>query len=385
MNIAEAMLEHGITPPPQPIIYDGRIQRFKNEGDDKNNSWYVAFKNSDYESGAFGCWKLGVDETFCSRDLKTFTEEEKQSYAIQQSLLRKQREKDTKVKHQVAETNVNDRWTQAEQVDSHQYLADKGVRSYDLRVDRGALLVPLFNIDGEMVNIQSINPNGDKYFTKGGQKKGCFYLLGDVTDTLILCEGYSTGASIYEATKIAVAICFDAGNLMPVALELSTKHPNAKILIAGDDDRHNEVNTGRINACETATHVGGSVVFPVFDEHEKDNPTDFNDLHRLTDLKEVKKQIWKAIHDSMGVKRKESVLLYESFYLAMKECEDDIQIKVFHAVMEYGLYGKNTQLTGIAKSLFVIMKPLIDENVKNYNNAKKGGRKSKKDKSLTSG
>jgi hypothetical protein len=116
----------------------------------------------------------------------------------------------------------------------------------------------------------------------------------------------------------------------------------------------------------------------VFDEHEKDNPTDFNDLHRLTGLKEVKKQIWKAIHDSMGVKRKESVLLYESFYLAMKECEDDIQIKVFHAVMEYGLYGKNTQLTGIAKSLFVIMKPLIDENVKNYNNAKKGGRKPKK-------
>ena len=54
MNIAQAMLEHGIIPPPRPIIYDGRIQRFKNEGDDKNNSWYVAFKNSDYESGAFG-------------------------------------------------------------------------------------------------------------------------------------------------------------------------------------------------------------------------------------------------------------------------------------------------------------------------------------------
>ena len=380
MNIAEAMLEHGITPPPQPIIYDGRIQRFKNEGDDKNNSWYVAFKNSDYESGAFGCWKLGVDETFCSRDLKTFTEEEKQSYAIQQSLLRKQREKDTKVKHQVAETNVNDRWTQAEQVDSHQYLADKGVRSYDLRVDRGALLVPLFNIDGEMVNIQSIFPNGEKRFTKGGQKKGCFYLLGDVTDTIIFCEGYSTGASIYEATKIAVAICFDAGNLLPVALELSTKHPNAKLLVAGDDDRHNEVNTGRINACETATHVGGSVVFPVFDEQEKDNPTDFNDLHQLKDLQEVKKQIYIAIHDDKRrVKRKDTVLIYESFYLAMKECEDDIQLKVFHAVMEYGLYNKNTQLTGIAKSLFVIMKPLIDKTVEKYNNAKKGGRKPKKD------
>jgi len=229
-----------------------------------------------------------------------------------------------------------------------------------------------------MVNIQSISPNGDKYFTKGGQKKGCFYLLGDVTDTIIFCEGYSTGASIYEATKIATAICFDSGNLKPVALELSSKHPNAKLLIAGDDDSHNEVNTGRIKACETATHVGGSVVFPVFDENVEGNPTDYNDLHQLRGLEEVKKQIYIAIHDTMGVKRKNSVLLYDSFYLAMKECEDDIQIKLFHAVMDYGLYNKHTQLSGIAKSLFVIMQPLIDENVKSYNNAKKGGRKPKK-------
>ena len=118
----------------------------------------------------------------------------------------------------------------------------------------------------------------------------------------------------------------------------------------------------------------------MFDEQEKDNPTDFNDLHQLKDLQEVKKQIYIAIHDDKRrVKRKDTVLIYESFYLAMKECEDDIQLKVFHAVMEYGLYNKNTQLTGIAKSLFVIMKPLIDKTVEKYNNAKKGGRKPKKD------
>ena len=378
--MAYAMIDKGISPPPIEFIYDGTIQRFKNEGDDKPNSWYVGYRDGDFETGAFGCWKLGVSETFCNKEASDFTPEEKKAYAIKQSEMRQLHEADKRAKHQQAETNVNDRWTQAEQVDSHQYLADKGVRSYDLRVDRGALLVPLFNIDGEMVNIQSISPNGDKYFTKGGRKKGCFYLLGDVTDTIIFCEGYSTGASIYEATKIAVAICFDAGNLLPVALELSTKHPNAKLLVAGDDDRHNEVNTGRIKACETATHVGGSVVFPLFDEHVKGNPTDFNDLHKLKDLKEVKKQIYIAIHDDKRrVRRKDTVLIYESFYLAMKECEDDIQLKVFHAVMEYGLYNKNTQLTGIAKSLFVIMKPLIDKTVEKYNNAKKGGRKPKKD------
>ena len=378
--MAYAMIDKGISPPPIEFIYDGTIQRFKNEGDDKPNSWYVGYRDGDFETGAFGCWKLGVSETFCNKEASDFTPEEKKAYAIKQSEMRQLHEADKRAKHQQAETSVNERWTQAEQVDSHQYLADKGVRSYDLRVDRGALLVPLFNIDGEMVNIQSISPNGDKYFTKGGRKKGCFYLLGDVTDTIIFCEGYSTGASIYEATKIAVAICFDAGNLLPVALELSTKHPNAKLLVAGDDDRHNEVNTGRIKACETATHVGGSVVFPVFDEHEKDNPTDFNDLHQSKDLKEVKKQIYIAIHDNdRRVKRKDSVLIFDSFYESMREYEDDIQLKVFHAIMDYGLYGKHAQLTGFAKSLFVIMKPIIKKNVEKYNNAKKGGRKPKKD------
>ncbi len=373
-TIQEAMLEFSITPPTE-IIYDGKIQRFKNEGDTKANSWYIGFQDGDFESGAFGCWKLDVHEDYCNQDKSSFTAEEKKAYAIKQSEMRQLHEADKRAKHQQTETSVNERWTQANLVDSHQYLADKGVRSYDLRVDGSALLVPLFNIDGEMVNIQSITPTGDKYFSKGGRKKGCFYLLGDVTDTIIFCEGYSTGASIYEATKIAVAICFDAGNLLPVALELSTKHPNAKLLVAGDDDRHNEVNTGRIKACETATHVGGSVVFPVFDEHEKDNPTDFNDLHQLKDLQEVKKQIYIAIHDNMGVKRKNSVLIFDSFYESMREYEDDIQLKVFHAIMDYGLYGKHTQLTGFAKSLFVIMKPIIDKNVQRYVAAKKGGKK----------
>jgi putative DNA primase/helicase len=377
--MAYAMIDKGITPPPIELVYDGTIQRFKKEGDDKSNSWYVGYRNGGFETGAFGCWKLGVNETFCSKEVSDFTPAEKKDYAIKQSEMRKLQEVNTTAKNQEAETSVNDRWSSGNLVDSHQYLSDKGVISYDLRVDRGSLLVPLFNIEGEMLNIQSINPNGDKYFAKGAKKKGCFYLLGEVTDTIIFCEGYSTGASIFEATKIAVAICFDAGNLMSVALDLSTKHPNAKILICGDDDRHNEVNTGRIKACETATHVGGSVVFPVFEDNVKDNPTDFNDLHKLRGLSEVKKQIYIAIHDSMGVKRKDNVLIYASFYEAMKECDDDIQIKVFQAVMDYGLYNKHTQLSGIAKSLFIIMKPLIDSNVKKYNDAKKGGRKPKKD------
>ena len=378
-NLAYAMIDKGITPPQNGFVYDGTIQRFRNGDDDKPNSWYVGYRKGDFESGAFGCWKLGVNETYCNKDKSEFTAEEKKAFAIQQSEIRAKREAESEAKYQQAEVNVNEKWSNIDVVKHHPYLVDKGVRSYDLRQENGSLQIPLFNVDGEMVNIQSINAKGEKRFTKGAKKKGCFYLLGEVTDTIIFCEGYSTGASLYEATKIATAICFDSGNLKPVALELGSLYPNAKLIVCGDDDRHNEVNTGRIKARETATHVGGSVVFPDFKENNKDNLTDFNDLHQLKGLSEVKKQIYIAIHDSMGLKRKDNVLIYASFYEAMKECDDDIQIKVFQAVMDYGLYNKHTQLSGIAKSLFIIMKPLVDSNVKNYNDAKKGGRKPKKD------
>lgn len=375
--MAYAMLDKGISPPRNGLVFDGNIQRFKNEGDDKPNSWYVGYSEGDFESGAFGCFKLGVSETFCNKDESEFTADEKKAYAIQQSEIRAKREVETEAKHQQAEVNVNEKWSNIDVVKHHPYLVDKGVRSYDLRQENGSLKIPLFNADGEMVNIQSINAKGEKRFSKGAKKKGCFYLLGEVTDTILFCEGYSTGASIFEATKIATAICFDSGNLKPVALELGSMYPNAKLIVCGDDDRHNEVNTGRNKARETATHVGGSVVFPDFKENNKDNLTDFNDLHQLEGLDEVKKQIYVAIHGGMRVKRKDTVLIYESFYEAMKECDDDIQIKLFHAVMDYGLYNKHTQLSGIAKSLFLIMKPLIDSNVQNYNNAKKGGKKPK--------
>ena len=81
-TIQEAMLEFSIHAP-VTIIYDGNIQRFKNEGDKNNNSWYVAYDNTTFQSGAFGCWKLDVSEKFCSIELTHLTSEQKQRHAKQ--------------------------------------------------------------------------------------------------------------------------------------------------------------------------------------------------------------------------------------------------------------------------------------------------------------
>ena len=378
-SMTNAMMECGITPP-STFVYDGKIQRFKNEGDAKANSWYVGFQDGDFESGAFGCWKLDVHEDFCNRDKSSFTPEEKKAFAMKQEEIRQLKANEKKEKHQKAEKGVNERWSKTDLVDSHQYLSDKGINSYSLKIENGNLLVPISNAEGELVNLQTISPRGDKYFAKGGKIEGCFFLMGEVEEHLIIVEGYSTGASIYEATKLAVVVSFNAGNLLPVAKEMTSLYPHASIIVAGDDDQYNEVNTGLIKASETAKHVGGFVCFPHFEGLSKSQRfTDFNDLHQKQGFKEVKKQIYKAIHSNARTPNHESVIVYGSFFKAMKHLDGSELRLVFDAMMNYGLYEKQSKLPDKLQPFFELIKPQIDANIKRRINSKKGGRKPSKE------
>jgi len=157
------------------------------------------------------------------------------------------------------------------------------------------VIVPLGDINGKLWSLQSIQPDGTKRFLPGGKKKGCFHHLGTFENgkPILICEGYATGASLYMATKQTAVIAFDAGNIEPVVEELKKAYPNSPLKIAGDDDRWKETNTGRTTAENTALKHGCSVVFPTFKNTGR-KPTDFNDLHVLEGLEEVKAQIDKA-------------------------------------------------------------------------------------------
>jgi putative DNA primase/helicase len=72
-----------------------------------------------------------------------------------------------------------------------------------------------------------------------------------------------------------VAIAFDAGNLRPVAEALRCKYPDARLVIAADNDHGTSGNPGLSKAREAAVAVGGSVVAPEFELGE--TGTDFND------------------------------------------------------------------------------------------------------------
>ena len=375
-TIQDKMLEFSIIPPTE-IIYDGEIHRFKTDGDNAQNSWYVAHDNGKFQSGAFGCWKRDINEKFCSIEYTHLTVEQKRRYAIQLSE-QKRIAKLEKVKQQgYVQKQVTERFNNAitQGVNAHPYLQNKGVNSHGLRIENSLLLIPMFNIDGEIVSLQTISPTGAKFFAKGGRVKGCFFPIGTPDDTLILCEGYATAMSIYEATGEPVAVCFNSGNLIEVAKELSAKYPNAKIIIAGDDDHKLEKNIGRVKAIEAAKHIGGSTVFPMFDIAYDKDCNDFNDLHRLCGLDEVKRQIYKAIHDSDKAINRGSFVFYDSFYKSMKylNCED--KSDYIDAVCEYGLFQKHTKLSPNIQGLFELVKPQLEANFRKRKNGKKGGRR----------
>ena len=77
---------------------------------------------------------------------------------------------------------------------------------------------------------------------------------------------------------------------------------------------------------------------------------------------------------------RDSFIFYRSFYEAIKDLPRDIKGEIYTAIMEYSLYGKETDnLKPVARSIFTLIKPQIDVNNKRFDNGCKGGRPLKKE------
>lgn len=71
---------------------------------------------------------------------------------------------------------------------------------------------------------------------------------------------------------------------------------------------------------------------------------------------------------------KESIVIYRSFYEAIKDLPKEQQADAWNAIFEYGLNQTEVQLTGIVSTVFKLVKPQLDANLKRFENGTKGGR-----------
>lgn len=303
-----AILASGLTPP-DTIEADGNLHRFASDGRRGDDSGYYVLHLDGLPAGLFGCWRAGIRQTWHAESDRTFTPAERRQHRERIEAMRQQRQADEAERQRRTAEWAQRICRDSPPTDSHPYLVRKTVKSYGLRASGDELLVPMA-MDGEIVNVQRITPDGEKKFLPGGRVRGCYFAIGNPDKTLCVAEGYATGASVHEATGAAVAIAFSGGNLLAVAKAMRAKFPALRIVVAGDNDKS---GVGQSAALEAARAVGGLVAIPSTDGH------DWNDVHRTEGLDGVRAGIEAATAPDAGETEASSKL---------PPCDADVQGKL---------------------------------------------------------
>ena len=75
------------------------------------------------------------------------------------------------------------------------------------------------------------------------------------------------------------------------------------------------------------------------------------------------------------MEKRESFIFYRSFFEALQGCPDDLRLQVYEEIMRYGLYSDHvSQLEGVGKSLFELVRPQLDANIRRRENGKAGAK-----------
>lgn len=287
-----AILAAGLTPP-EHILADGKLHRFSTtERRSDDAGWYVFYADG-IPAGSFGCWRTGVSETWSDRNGTAWTPQQQAEHRARMEVMRQQREAEEQTRRAKAAEQAAQTWDRAHPATpDHPYLQRKGIAPHGARVLGQDLLIPMKR-DGDICSLQTIAPDSTKRFQVGGQTRGAYFVLeGDRLKNhkvMLIAEGFSTGASLAEATPYAVVVAFSAGNLLEVARHCRAKLSDAKIVLCADNDYRTEGDPGLSAATEAARAVSGLVAVPDFGPNRPEGATDFNDLHQASGLDAVRR------------------------------------------------------------------------------------------------
>ena len=282
-QLQSAMIAAGIIPP-ECIVFDSAIHRF---GPGGKPNWYIAHGDG-VPSATFGSWQKGYTETVCAKREFDMTDHERQAMRDRIRAAQRQRDAERDRIQAGAAARALAIWTAAEPAIEHDYLTRKAIKPHGIRTDGRYLLIPRRDTDGKLHSLQTIAPNGEKRFMPGGRVTGTYFSIGKPAGTVIVCEGFATGATLSESTGCAVVVAFSAGNLMAVAVGLRAKYPDMELTIAADDDFLTVGNPGMTAARAAAAAVGAKLAVPNFDGLVRGiKDTDWNDMAQLIRAKET--------------------------------------------------------------------------------------------------
>tara|TARA_R100000388_G_scaffold34479_1_gene26715 strand:+ start:12211 stop:14034 length:1824 start_codon:yes stop_codon:yes gene_type:complete len=257
---------------------------------DKSNEksgWYVIHQVGDHIFANFGNWRTGQEQKWSSTKNSNLTQREREDLTKKIQEAQKKAEIEQKKRQNEVAVDCESRFSSYAKVEDHRYLTIKNIQNYGLKSKSESLVVPIFNILGEIRSLQYINQKGDKRFVSAGEVKGNMFLIGTDFDSLpklenlIVVEGYATGSTVYEATNTPVACVFSANFGYEAVKNLRTK-TDCKITLAFDNDK---TGLGQKKAQEiSSSFYNCSVRIPSISG-------DFNDLARDQGLEKVKLEL----------------------------------------------------------------------------------------------
>lgn len=71
---------------------------------------------------------------------------------------------------------------------------------------------------------------------------------------------------------------------------------------------------------------------------------------------------------------RDSIVFYKSFVEALNELPDEDRLRLYDAILNFGIYDKEPELSGIDAAVFALVRPQIEANNRKYQNGIKGGR-----------
>ena len=192
-----------------------------------------------------------------------------------------------------------DEWT-----DASPYMVNKGlagrVKFKRMKDWAGEFIaVPMYDIGGEIRSFQKIYDCGLKKYISA-PKTGLFFptaKLSQETEVIVVGEGI---ASTFDATEgwdgeaVGVA-AFDCQSIHAVVKRLRSAYPNARIVIAADNDLGKKTgNAGMLAALSASYLLKVSVRYPT-KLNEDDDVSDFNDVRALYGKEELERQMKKNV------------------------------------------------------------------------------------------
>ncbi|WP_260291437.1 DUF927 domain-containing protein [Proteus vulgaris] len=215
-----------------------------------------------------------------------------------------------------------------------QYLINKGLANHQCLITRqqytqgdfsfpvGSLLLPLVDTDSVIKGGQLISLNGEKSLLSGSTLSGSFIIVRQPEkkplEQIVITEGFATGLSLFKCLDALIVASVSATNLVKVAQQLRAQYPDAKIIIAGDNDFvDGKDNAGKMWAERAGKAVDGWVTLPP--THYKADWDDFRQENSLEKLKE-------AFFEEMTYYGKDRTRLPQGFRLTQEYLWFDKQI-----------------------------------------------------------